>query len=607
MSQSDGMEEISVATIFGKDNYIIPIYQRDYAWIKEDREALVEDFAKLGDYDYFLGSLIVNKKHDGLYEVVDGQQRLTTLFILLSILNKGTSDIKIKKDSLAFEARSHSNEALSQIFNQQTPTYPQTIADGYNDLVQLLTEHKFDVNKLGQAKLIRIEVPHGTDLNKYFEIMNTRGEQLEAHEVIKSRLMAELKEYSERELFSNIWDACSEMGKYIQQLVGFRKTKERDILFTKQWNDYKWRTDFDELHKVWEEKYFSHKINEGESLDQRKTLTTLIDGPEIIENPYDIYTTTGTNNDRFNSPLDFQSFLMYVHALMTGEKNNFDNKQLIDLFDGCYTEIFAKKFIMNLLQCRFYFDKFIIKRDYKNQRDIGEWSLKSAKKYDKYVQVDTNTFENRIEHNDILHLQSMFRVTYTSPKTMDWIYDLLKIIIAKNGMIDSSAVISQLKTTAARKVRNYINVDWSRLNKDSTNVENIVFNVLDYLLWSHSDSRIPDINEYEFFYHPSVEHWSPQTPRDNVLVNDPFRDPININHFGNLCLVTSSQNSANGNLLPKSKFDEYRKENSNQTLKMKLMMQLTDSPDGWTVSKMKMHGEEMIKLLQDFSDENKEN
>lgn len=612
MGNSAGMEQISIATIFEEDKYIIPIYQRDYAWIKEDREALVEDFEKLDCTDYFLGSLIVKKQDDEAYEVVDGQQRLTTLFMLLSILNNNTSAIKIGKDSLKFEARQKSNEAVANIYDQIPPSTPQTIADGFDDLIQLVDEHQIDVDKLKKAKLIRLEVPDGTDLNKYFEIMNTRGEQLEPHEVIKSRLMAELKKPLERELFSNIWDACSEMGKYVQQAIGFRKVKERDVLFTQQWNDYQWDTDFNRLYDKWLEQYYNKETDKSmkeSNSEQFQTLDTLIHGPEIIENPYDIYTTAGTDNERFNSPLDFQSFLMYVYALMSDEKNNFDNKQLLDLFNDCYTESFAKKFIMYLLQCRFYFDKFIIKRDYKNQKDIGEWSLKYAKKYsDKKeknrVQIETNTFENRNDHNEILQLQSMFRVTYTSPKTMDWIYDLLNLILSKRGIVEPDEVIIKLKQIASTKVKNYIKSDWGRLNTDSTKIENIIFNVLDYILWSKKDPRILNLNDYEFFYHPSVEHWSPQTPRENVSTSDPFRETSNINNFGNLCLVTSSQNSANGNLLPKSKFDEYKKENSNQTLKMKLMMQLTDSAEGWTVSNMERHGEEMINLLQAFSSDN---
>ena len=65
------------------------------------------------------------------------------------------------------------------------------------------------------VKIIRTEVPEDTDLNHYFEIMNTRGEQLEKHEIIKAALMEVLDTDSERSIFAKIWDACSDMSRYV--------------------------------------------------------------------------------------------------------------------------------------------------------------------------------------------------------------------------------------------------------------------------------------------------------------------------------------------------------------------------------------------------------
>lgn len=65
-------------------------------------------------------------------------------------------------------------------------------------------------------------MPEDTDLNHYFEIMNNRGEQLEKHEILKSKFLEILNELEveERELalsvFNLIWEACSNMEKYIQ-------------------------------------------------------------------------------------------------------------------------------------------------------------------------------------------------------------------------------------------------------------------------------------------------------------------------------------------------------------------------------------------------------
>ena len=80
---------IPVSKIFTNVHYIVPIYQRNYAWGVSEIEQLIEDIdSSIGDSNknYFLGNLIVNQRDNNVYEVIDGQQRLTTLFLLESYL-----------------------------------------------------------------------------------------------------------------------------------------------------------------------------------------------------------------------------------------------------------------------------------------------------------------------------------------------------------------------------------------------------------------------------------------------------------------------------------------------------------------------------------------
>ena len=75
-----------------------------------------------------------------------------------------------------------------------------------NNLKQYCEEYdttilEFSNYLLNNTLLLKVEVPPDTDLNHYFEIMNVRGEQLEKHEVLKSRLMSFLVEEADRELF----------------------------------------------------------------------------------------------------------------------------------------------------------------------------------------------------------------------------------------------------------------------------------------------------------------------------------------------------------------------------------------------------------------------
>ena len=231
------------SSIFSSDKYYIPLYQRDYAWEEKQIVQLIEDIddVNLGE-NYYIGSLIVANRN-GSFEVVDGQQRLTTLFLLLSILglNKGN------EDALSFLCRDKSNYTLRHIqpiLADERDKYDvdhlkQNIISGLNiikeNIEKFSDERKADfVKKLTNVVIYRIEVPEHTDLNHYFEIMNTRGEQLEQSDILKARLMRELQESKkDQQIFSTIWNACRDMSGYVQMHF---TPAQRGELFSWYWN-----------------------------------------------------------------------------------------------------------------------------------------------------------------------------------------------------------------------------------------------------------------------------------------------------------------------------------------------------------------------------------
>ncbi len=96
--------------IFDTDiEYTIPLYQRAYAWEDKQLIQFVEDiFDVPDDANYYIGSLIVSKQKNK-YEVVDGQQRLTSLYLLLNCLGLDV------KNTLTFACRDKSNYTLKRI------------------------------------------------------------------------------------------------------------------------------------------------------------------------------------------------------------------------------------------------------------------------------------------------------------------------------------------------------------------------------------------------------------------------------------------------------------------------------------------------------------
>ena len=69
------------------ENYVIPRYQREFVWTEKEVTRLLRDIYESYSVDnyseYFIGSTVVCKNESGLYDIIDGQQRLTTMFIII--------------------------------------------------------------------------------------------------------------------------------------------------------------------------------------------------------------------------------------------------------------------------------------------------------------------------------------------------------------------------------------------------------------------------------------------------------------------------------------------------------------------------------------------
>lgn len=100
-----------------KEKFVIPTYQRGYRWDEQQVTDLLNDVYEFmdkgniqnGEY-YCLQPIVVKKREDGKYDVIDGQQRLTTILIIQKYLGKRTYCIE-------YESRSGSREFLENISN----------------------------------------------------------------------------------------------------------------------------------------------------------------------------------------------------------------------------------------------------------------------------------------------------------------------------------------------------------------------------------------------------------------------------------------------------------------------------------------------------------
>ena len=606
--------------------YVIPLYQRAYAWEDEEIVQLIDDIND-STGDYYIGSLVVAKikGKEEVYEVVDGQQRLTTLYLLLHYLaSRGSLRSKVGK-KLSFDCRPNSNYTLEYIEALLPDEKP--LADDEDQIEQSIRNglkvirQKFEtgdgiqkddfLERLRRVILYRIEVPEHTDLNRYFEIMNTRGEQLEQHDILKAQLMGYLPT-SEQEFFSRVWSACSDMTGYVQ--MHFAKA-EREEIFGEKWDKMpsdKW-TDFT---ACWNTEQQTDR--EGVSVK------------DIIDPDFRVEVADGLLEDgktiRFESIIGFPHFLLHVlrtflkvlRSLEVEEETEkvkelgslLDDKRLLNDFNEVISDgrmegkrikdnkaEFACRFILFLLRSRFLFDQFIIKREYAGGDQEGIWSLKAlcaVESRPSYVNTrlcspneGEETYAPR--NKECLMIQSALRVSYTSPKVMHWITDLLKWLF---NNYDTEGM-PNLPEAAERIAAEAVQEDFLDGKDYALGIQtpHIVFNYLDYLLWKADKEKYED---FVFEFRNSVEHWYPQHPSDGTIEPWDGRDV-----FGNLCIISRSVNSKFSNLSPESKMKSYKKMVQKGSLKLRIMGDIIEgcSSEAWKQRKCDDHEKDMILIL----------
>jgi hypothetical protein len=639
MSDVNQTEQLSVRALFDKKTeYIIPIYQRNYAWGAPEIEQLIQDISDAAGLNnqpgetvsvkqakYYLGSLVVyqrtthSQQSNVIYETIDGQQRHTTLSILLAYLKHrkvlGESDLAGVDINLTFDSRPKSSRALEDIYIGKSSGEPEepnihaalNIIQRYFKTKGLDTEAKikqFCEYLLDNATILRVVVPLQTDLNHYFEIMNNRGEQLEKHEVLKAKFMATLSNDDERNCFSTIWDACSNMSRYTQ--MGFQSDLRKEV-FGDNWQTMP--KSFDAIQA---------KHTSKQQKQDAMTLREIIDNKTPSEHTDD---EEREKEERFGTVIDFSNFLLHILKLMPEIKDvSLDDKKLLDAFisKGTGLKVEAKTFIYELLKYRVLFDSYIIKPDQHNEK--RKWSLQTLVANSSGTSTSSNYNTSFGKNQDSLNeklrmILAMFHVSNPALVYKRWLNDALSILNRNvthdaDLSIDGEVYLTELERLSDRYFEEITGGQCLELNEESlgvlhqgTGVQNFVFNRLDYLLWKRlSDGEKFDgigkkglgkhFDDFQFSFRTSVEHYFPQT--------DPYgaSKMKDVDRFGNLCLISPSSNSRLSNYSPQDKKSFYRENNRAESLKQAIMMSYDDwGPVGLGLTNIEKHELAMLEVL----------
>ena len=642
MEKTLPLEERSIYQIYLESQetmtYMIPVYQRNYAWEEDEITALIKDVYDSSQKDpnapYYIGTLVTYKRGDYEYEVIDGQQRLTTIYIILKALG-----IKDFRNKLTYSARRVSASTIQKL--DKYPDLGDEVDDGISNgykyadkaiqaIVSDAERNDFVQYFLHNVHIIHYRVPKDVDLNHYFEVMNSRGEQLEKHEIVKSLLSQYLS--SEMATFSRVWEACSEMNVYIQQVF-----PEPNVFG-------------DNLHKFIIDSFDDipvQKESEGKA-----TIMDLLHRPiGKIEEKNDI-----EQNDKFLPIIDFPNFLLIVLKLTRLENEVFDPTEFIlddkELLNEFYKALrifknkaeFAKLFIFNLLKAKFFLDNYIVHHSQNDKELAGDnpWKLQYFYLENKKKRYPKNISSTQDEQKELVHLLSMFEVSFTPKQRKNYLFycmmflfnnyepsyvvntDYLKFLQCLADKYFYDVYLNpeylnernQPKPNAFDKALlidgelNYNTIGDNEIDyrkrfediyKGRCDVPLFVFNYTDYLLWKKyadelrgnktkkesrerkeffeklgcSDFELDPFNNFYFSRtRKSLEHFYPQAKAGE---GKPLSSDA-INCFGNFAMIGAEANSSGSNWDPKTKLDHYIDRKSDQvsvaSLKFRIMMQM---------------------------------
>jgi uncharacterized protein with ParB-like and HNH nuclease domain len=246
--------EYPIYKVFSNDFvFTIPLYQRPYAWTTEQAGELIEDLiTSLGDGNepiddvnpYFLGSIVLIKGDKPDAQVVDGQQRLTTLTILLAALRTlvqpqyGTNLTKLLYEE-------------GDLFLDTPNRYRLTLAKRDADFFQEYIQHEGSINKLKdlnsaalsdsqknikenallflnrletlsdsqrvrltqfiikQCFLVTVSTPDLDSAYRIFSVLNERGLDLSLTDILKAEIIGPIPD-AEKEAYNSKWEDTQE-------------------------------------------------------------------------------------------------------------------------------------------------------------------------------------------------------------------------------------------------------------------------------------------------------------------------------------------------------------------------------------------------------------
>jgi hypothetical protein len=621
----------------------IPIYQRLYVWGKEQIHSLLDDIVTAWQEDknefYLGGTLVIERTlHDTtdtskLYDLIDGQQRFTTLWLISVVLGEHLTEYRQVQTEqgvrprINFSIRPQVTEFFEKLCREEKATLPQ--AKQLEDALQYIKSYfdnaevkvdKFTLTDFIRTKvqMILTKVPKETDLNKLFEVINNRGVQLQHHEILKAKLLESI-DSKEREAYAQLWDACSDMNGYVE-----RHLRAATQVSTLELYESKVETDVYQREQLSKAKYVIESLKQNKQHIQTKPMSLAA----ILKNKNSFTSNDSEPEDdvddglpdRVSSIITFSMLLQHTLRIYLQQSGKFEHKDINKVSDKDLLQIFklhwlkfqpnseqVKQFIELVWEVRYQFDKHIIKwvlvEEDKQHAIRRIYVNRNTKKKTEYLQRYSTDAEP-----DFALLQSML---YHSQQmtTQYWLTPLLNFLLKNNEKtalyylqhLDNHLLCSKADAPLIERTHRYLVDCWhtekvlnaaKSLNQpydNGTQYPHYWFYKLEYVQYLKLKAKKSKlVDNFRMTAKNSVEHVTPQNPR---IPQDAI--PTDLLHtFGNLALVTGSINSEmtdDGFTIKKAKFEERHKGKG-----VSLKLEDIYSNKQWKKDEIKHHHQKMI-------------
>lgn len=656
VSQVETIVQTPHDLLINKIAFEIPPYQRPYVWGGEGVLKLLQDIEQAfiaKEHQYYIGTVLCSQlpkqaNKDALvsFELIDGQQRMTTLMLIAIAFKKANVECELSNVAIlahfprvTFSIREMVQGLLcswTDLEFTHKPSdedihkneYTKYLAEALNTAMSFIKEIRKD-SKKGEAHLINFAkyfyqqvrwvnniIPAGTDLNKLFATMNTSGVQLEQSDILKSKLLGKLSK--NRHEYDGLWQVCENLNNYFERNV-------RRVFTASNWKEIQ-DVDLASFDKT---KFKLVDINmpqdgfdKGSESVRGLTLEEIISDESLLEKP-EPKGTTGSSDDAdevfCRSIISFPLLLIHAFRIYNAQSDNEDIEsrvngerlnQAFEKFVIDASEAEAIKFLDCLWQVRYQFDKWVVKWVEKAEESTAVLRRCRVNLSDGRLNRVPQTITALSQLQSVRYFTGERSAQYWLTPFLGWLLNNKKAkkdsVLKALEDIDNKMSLALFHTELSQKQAsfNYLTkTDGSfgssnEMNDylkqiNGTGFEHYWFQKLEYVLWKNEQNRADEkFKKYRISSKNSVEHVHPQHEEYDMRLEDSY-----LNAFGNLVLLSPGENSSYSNQTVGKKQEDFKAKPVYDSLKLKQIFELKENGE-WDKDKIKQHQKEMICLLE---------